>query len=285
MDDAGRAAVRKLAERSGFSLTELDPNGAEAACCGFGGHIYPANPALFKEIVQKRTRLSNLPYITYCANCRDLFLHEGKDSRHILDILFPGESAHALPTLSERRQNRAALKAALTGQSAPLREPARRLVISREIQEKMNGLLLLDEDAEAAVRRCETDGAKVYIPSSVRFAGYAESPNLTVWVEYEVCPGSETVLHNIYSHRMRFRQETRPSPRSASSAAESVPASNQLVCARCRLPLEAIEMKFEYLKHEFTHAIPQCPECGQPHIPEALARGKMLEVETMLEDK
>jgi Fe-S oxidoreductase len=299
-DEAGRAAVRKLAAKSGFALSELDPNGPEAACCGFGGHIYPANPALFGQIIRKRTYLDDAAYITYCANCRDLFLHEGKDSRHILDILFPGKDAPRLPDLSERRQNRAALKAALTGSIVPPREPAIRLTIPREIQEKMNDLLLLNENAEAVVADCETNNAKAVDPDNGHFIGYGSSRNLTVWVEYETRPDSGAVLHNIYSHRMRAKQETRHDRRaSGASAAASTadtadaaarPANTaadrkQLICAKCQLPLTEIETKFEYLKHEFSHAIPQCPVCGQPYIPESLVNGKMLEVETMLEDK
>jgi uncharacterized protein with PIN domain len=60
---------------------------------------------------------------------------------------------------------------------------------------------------------------------------------------------------------------------------------NELVCARCNVPLEKIETKFSYLGHVFTHPIPKCPSCGQVYIPEELAAGKISEVETMLEDK
>ncbi|MDR3364392.1 MAG: hypothetical protein LBS91_05520 [Clostridiales Family XIII bacterium] len=58
-----------------------------------------------------------------------------------------------------------------------------------------------------------------------------------------------------------------------------------LLCARCGVPLERVTTKFSYLGHEFTHPIPKCPLCGQAYIPEALATGKISEVETMLEDK
>ncbi|MDR1571910.1 MAG: hypothetical protein LBS32_05240 [Clostridiales Family XIII bacterium] len=57
------------------------------------------------------------------------------------------------------------------------------------------------------------------------------------------------------------------------------------ICAKCGIPLEKTDTKFEYLKHEFSHPIRRCPSCGQAFIPEELATGKMLDVETMLEDK
>ena len=60
---------------------------------------------------------------------------------------------------------------------------------------------------------------------------------------------------------------------------------NEMICARCNVPLEPIEARFSYLGHEFTHNVPKCPECGFVFIPEGLATGKISEVETMLEDK
>jgi hypothetical protein len=163
----------------------------------------------------------------------------------------------------------------------------------------MNALLLLDEDAETVVAGCEATGAKVLDPANGRFTGHGKSLSLTVWAEYETRPSAPAVLHNIYTHRMRIKQETRrptgaAGPSSASVAvtgttaaatAAAVTDQKQLICAKCRLPLEEIETKFEYLKHEFAHPVPKCPICGQPYIPETLANGKMLEVETMLEDK
>jgi transposase len=46
-----------------------------------------------------------------------------------------------------------------------------------------------------------------------------------------------------------------------------------------------MDAQFSYLKRSFRHKVPRCPECGQVYIPEDLARGRMREVETTLEDK
>lgn len=58
-----------------------------------------------------------------------------------------------------------------------------------------------------------------------------------------------------------------------------------LICSRCAAPLERVETKFSYLGHTFSHPVPRCPVCGAVYISEALATGKIAEVETMLEDK
>ncbi|MDR0875555.1 MAG: NAD(P)-binding protein [Clostridiales Family XIII bacterium] len=117
-DEGDRAAVRSLAAALGFELREdLPLNGEHAACCGFGGHIYPANPGLLDAVIEERR--SETPVITYCANCRDLFLSKGYAATHILEHLFgngtPADSEttgapRRLPTLSERRDNRRAVK-------------------------------------------------------------------------------------------------------------------------------------------------------------------------------
>ena len=44
-------------------------------------------------------------------------------------------------------------------------------------------------------------------------------------------------------------------------------------------------MNFSYLGKQFEHEVDRCPECGQVYIPEELAKGRMAEVEKILEDK
>ncbi|MDR2487378.1 MAG: hypothetical protein LBD12_05375 [Clostridiales Family XIII bacterium] len=56
-------------------------------------------------------------------------------------------------------------------------------------------------------------------------------------------------------------------------------------CNRCDLPLAPRKTSFEYLGRKYAHEVPCCPKCGKVFIPEALAAGKMAEVEKMLEDK
>ncbi len=51
---------------------------------------------------------------------------------------------------------------------------------------------------------------------------------------------------------------------------------------------EALKLKntiFEYLGRSFRHEVFGCPDCGKVYIPQALAEGRMAEVETALEDK
>lgn len=58
-----------------------------------------------------------------------------------------------------------------------------------------------------------------------------------------------------------------------------------LTCAKCHVEMELIEAQFSYLERSFRHKVQRCPLCGQVHIPEDLARGRICEVETALEEK
>lgn len=61
--------------------------------------------------------------------------------------------------------------------------------------------------------------------------------------------------------------------------------AEELVCARCNLPLVPRAVTLSYLDSAFPVELPACPKCGMLHIPEELARGKILRVEKSLEDK
>ncbi len=56
-------------------------------------------------------------------------------------------------------------------------------------------------------------------------------------------------------------------------------------CAKCNKPLQPSKVQVSYLKSVFHVELMACPGCGFTLVPEALATGKMLEVEQLLEDK
>lgn len=56
-------------------------------------------------------------------------------------------------------------------------------------------------------------------------------------------------------------------------------------CARCDRPMEIRKVSVSYMDSSFPVDLPVCPSCGQVYVPEALALGKMAEVEKTLEDK
>ncbi len=49
--------------------------------------------------------------------------------------------------------------------------------------------------------------------------------------------------------------------------------------------MEEKDVEFSYLNRSFRHKVLRCPSCGQVHIDEKLASGRMSDVERMLEEK
>jgi len=59
----------------------------------------------------------------------------------------------------------------------------------------------------------------------------------------------------------------------------------QVICFKCKVPLEIGKVEVTYLDNNFKTDLPRCPRCGLIYVPEELAGGKMLELEQTLEDK
>ncbi|WP_373482396.1 DVU_1557 family redox protein [Acetobacterium sp.] len=57
------------------------------------------------------------------------------------------------------------------------------------------------------------------------------------------------------------------------------------LCDKCQRELELSKVKVRYLEGNFEVDLMKCPVCHQVFIDEALALGKMKEVEEGLEDK
>jgi NAD-dependent SIR2 family protein deacetylase len=56
-------------------------------------------------------------------------------------------------------------------------------------------------------------------------------------------------------------------------------------CSKCGEKLVAAPAVVEYMGNRFDTDLPQCPKCGWVLVTEKVAKGKMGEVERILEDK
>lgn len=208
---AMQQAVRKLAQMKGARLTELPDAGETARCCGMGGHIYPANRSLALNMVKHAADLSDKPYIAYCTNCRNLFLSAGKPCKHVLDDVFGLEPLAKLFPVSQLKKNRKALKedllkdlwgeAAMTGRE----EKNIHLCISESVLDKMNNLLISEEDVAGVIRHCEETGSKLIREDSGTFIAYRQIGIITYWVEFSLEKSSGEDVYkvlNVYSHRL-----------------------------------------------------------------------------------
>jgi Fe-S oxidoreductase len=213
-----KSAVRQLAAAAGCELTPLAEQERVTRCCGYGGQPAVADPAYAAFVAERRASESALPYIAYCANCRDAFRKAGKECLHILEILFapPGRDAPArLATVTERRRNRAALKRALLERywnekpvppAADAEAP--RLRIGEALLAQMDADRILEEDVRAVVAFCERTGRRLYSAAGGSYSGYRKIGHSSYWVEYRPLEGEDgQELLRAYAHRMEIALE------------------------------------------------------------------------------
>ncbi|MCI8594639.1 MAG: DNA-binding protein [Oscillospiraceae bacterium] len=56
-------------------------------------------------------------------------------------------------------------------------------------------------------------------------------------------------------------------------------------CGKCGEALVLKRNVFNYMGRSFGHEVPTCPKCGRIFISKELAKGRMAEVEALMEDK
>ena len=59
----------------------------------------------------------------------------------------------------------------------------------------------------------------------------------------------------------------------------------KLICDKCNVEMQLIEVQFKYLSRSFRYKVPRCPQCGEVSLPEEIVNGRMSEVEAMIEEK
>jgi Fe-S oxidoreductase len=211
-----KAAVRLLARQAGYRLAPLPRNDAHARCCGYGGQPGIANPGYADFVARERIGESDAPYITYCVNCRDIFVKAGKEAVHILELLF-GRGERAIPrlaTVSERRENRIRLKRTLlkrfwkeTPDEAENRSEIR-LTIPPALSQKLDRERILYADLVEVIAFCERTGRRIRLPERDVYSGYREVGLMTYWVEYRKRDEEGAYeLVNAYAHRIRIELE------------------------------------------------------------------------------
>ncbi len=209
-DEAMQESVRDLTERSGVATEELKkPN----RCCGYGGHMSLANPALYDQITENRRKASDKSYIVYCANCREVFRQKDKECAHILDMVYDIVPQKTSPTLQSQKKNALEVKIKLmkdlTGEDfIPVKQAWDniRLVISPELQDELDRKLIIEEDLKEAIWLAGETGEKFLSDDGVFQCSMVKSV-LTYWVQYKELETGDYEVLNAYIHRMKFNRE------------------------------------------------------------------------------
>lgn len=96
-------SIRWILDEMNYAWDETEHNGTNTRCCGVGGMACSSNPELYKKIYNRRAAdFEHDSVVTYCGSCRGTMEAAGKDSIHILDLLF-GNKAYMK---SDKKSNR-----------------------------------------------------------------------------------------------------------------------------------------------------------------------------------
>lgn len=209
-DQPMQESVRSLLATIGYQVEELVDHGEQTKCCSYGGHIQAVNPGLTQKIVADRVNQANYPYVTYCSNCRDTFASDGKESDHLLNLVFDlGIDSTSVVSLSQRWQNRITLRNRLMGRAEEIKlalGQASPLAISPELRKVMNTHLIMDEDVIAVIRNSEMTGNHVINQVNADISAHLTIGLITYWVTYEKLPDAYQ-LKKVYAHRMKIADE------------------------------------------------------------------------------
>lgn len=272
--------IRQMTQEAGFENVPLTYEGQYAQCCSWGGQISLTNPPYADWLAKQRAHENELPYVCYCANCRDIFSKQGKQSKHILDLLFDlNDWERQAPRLDQRLANRAALKQQYAPQTEAEKSP--KLEVSPELYEKLDKEYLLLEDIRPIIAAAEESGKYFIQAEDQRRIAHGMAGRLTLWVEYEALDEGYRLL-NAYAHRMHIASDYEPD--NTQRKRDSQPESG-LFCHSCLANVEEKKTHFGYLTYSFSSNIQCCPVCGQVYIPESLVKGRIAQVEMNLEDK
>ncbi|MBR4945164.1 MAG: 4Fe-4S dicluster domain-containing protein, partial [Peptococcaceae bacterium] len=200
--------VRELAKKAGCELDELPYSREKTHCCGYGGLTSYVNRDVNEETVKQCIDQSETDYLTYCVNCRDQFRKQGKNSYHILELLY-GTQEQPVADLSQRRMNRQRVKyemrKTLWGEELTMPEPKVRYEISDDVRKHMHDRMILESDIVQVLENADAKKEMLYNKTKDVYFSSLRIGNVTFWVEFRKQDDVYEVLHT-YSHRMSFEE-------------------------------------------------------------------------------
>ena len=203
-DQKTQDSIRRIAERLGCQVADTPYSGDKSPCCGYGGLTQFTNREVAKEMTEKCLERSDLPYLSYCMACRDRFAREGRESMHLLELVY-GTSADHCPDISAKRYNRLSLKNELLSEvwneEVSAMDLGFTIEYTPEAEEMMDDRMILKTDVIRVLERLRETGEAVLDADTNLCVTRARLGNVTFWVKFTE---TETgyLVHRAYSHRM-----------------------------------------------------------------------------------
>ncbi|MBQ2920325.1 MAG: aldehyde dehydrogenase, partial [Oscillospiraceae bacterium] len=176
-------------------------------CCGYGGLTQYTNREVAKKMTDKCLERSDLPYLSYCMACRDRFAREGRESMHLLELVY-GTNADHCPDISAKRYNRLGLKQELLkevwNEEVEAMELGFTIAYTPEAEEMMDDRMILKTDVIRVLQSLRETGEAILDEETGLTVTRARLGNVTFWVKFtETDTGY--LIHRAYSHRMTIQ--------------------------------------------------------------------------------
>lgn len=205
-DGETQASIRRIAEKLGCQIADTPYSGDKSPCCGYGGLTQYTNRQVAQEMTQQCLERSDLPYLSYCMACRDRFAREGRDSMHLLELVY-GTAADQCPDISAKRYNRLGLKNQLLEEIWKEKvEPMDlgfSIAYTPEAEAMMDDRMILKTDVIRVLQALEETGQAILDGETGLCLTRARLGNVTFWVKYSKTEDGYLV-HSAYSHRMNI---------------------------------------------------------------------------------
>ena len=205
-DSHTQQAIRALAGQMGCELVDTPYSGDRSPCCGYGGLTAYANREVAKEMTEKCLERSELPYISYCMACRDRFARAGRQSHHILELIY-GTHVGSPPDISEKRYNRLQLKNKLLqdiwGEETKEMQCDFTVEYTKEALTMMDDRMILRSDVIEVLQNLRETGEAIQDSETGLCIARARLGNVTFWVKYKET-NTGYYIYGAYSHRMNI---------------------------------------------------------------------------------
>ncbi len=199
-------SIRRIAETLGCQIQDTEYSGDKSPCCGYGGLTQYTNRQVAKEMTQRCLERSELPYLSYCMACRDRFAREGRESMHLLELVY-GSSADNCPDISAKRYNRLSLKNQLLKDL--WKEDIEEMDLGFELEYEPQAELMMDDrmilksDVTRVIQSLRETGEAILDEESGLYVTRARLGNVTFWVKYKETETGYRI-YSAYSHRMNI---------------------------------------------------------------------------------
>ena len=203
-DHETQDSIRRIAESLGCTVVGTEYSGDKSPCCGYGGLTQFTNREVAQKMTDKCLERSDLPYLSYCMACRDRFAREGRESMHLLELVY-GTSADTTPDISAKRYNRLSLKNELLkevwNKEVEAVDLGFTIEYTPEAEVMMDDRMILKTDVIRVMQSLRETGEAILDEETGLIVTRARLGNVTFWVKFTE---TETgyLVHRAYSHRM-----------------------------------------------------------------------------------